>query len=575
MVARSTSGVISLRGSDPYAHRDQRSSSVGSLSVWHSGVCARMAHAGLSEHEPSKQYESSHRSVPTLSCIRPDLVSGREEFVKTALSVLIPALGDAKALIRELETWQRRLDPLALKLAPLPSGVWQAAAFLPRSPLSIRDCWDTFVRTVFSAKEVCCAPMAVDELRRQAYKAAACIDESLAGEVVYLIFEHDDLNAQRLAVLSSGQGLSALVKESFTLYRERQHERGEAGRRILCNPQEEPETIKRDVPQQAVVPALEVLTNVVSHVVSSFEVHWQLARMLGRGAQGAVWEARNRVDSTRSVAVKLAKAGDAEREIAAYRHLRLFERHPNVLEFHFAFRDQWHVNLGIELCKIDLCDLVVTQGGLAEAEARVWVRQLVAAVTYLHACDVVHLDIKLDNMFITHAGYLKLGDLGSAIVCFSSCCTSFLCGTKYYAAPEMLMTLELGRYQGRAADVWSIGVSACVMVSCVFPFRSDRPVELYKRYIQGLHTPLVLDSPKKREPYSSLLLQLLDECLAIDPAGRPSASVLGEMPWLASLARPNRAVKREASHDTFRETGEHNRRVMARLHDNDVAICRI
>ena len=490
MVARSTSGVIPIRGSDPYAQRDRRSSSVSSLSVWHSGVCARMSHAGLSEHEPSEQYESSHRSVP----------------------------------------------------------------------------------------------MTVHELRRQVHKAAARIDESLADEVEDLIFEHDVLNAQRLAVLSSGQGLVALVKESFTLYRELQHAR-KVGRRILCNPQEEPETIKRDVPK-LVVPALQVLTdvnNVVSYVVSSFDVHWQLARMLGSGGQGAVWEARNRVDSTRSVAVKLAKAGDAAREIAAYRHLQLFERHPNVLEFHFAFRDQWHVNLGFELCKTDLCDLVVSKDGLAEAEARVWVRQLVAAVTYLHACDVVHLDIKLDNMFITHAGYLKLGDLGSAIVCSSSWCTSSLWGTNYYAAPEMLMTFELGRYEGRAADVWSIGVSACVMVRCVFPFHSDHPAELYNLYIQGLRTgsrttqpPLVLGSRNEREPYSPLLLQLLDKCLAIDPTVRPSASALSEMPWLAckvplqvafwceSLARHNRPVKRHASHDTSHETGEHNRRVMAR-----------
>ena len=82
-----------------------------------------MAHARRSEHDPSEQYESSHRSVPTLSCIRPALVPGREEFVKTALSVLIPALGDAKALIRELETWQRRLDPLAL------NGTWHNALY--------------------------------------------------------------------------------------------------------------------------------------------------------------------------------------------------------------------------------------------------------------------------------------------------------------------------------------------------------------------------------------------------------------------------------------------------------------
>ena len=131
-----------------------------------------MSHAGLSEHEPSEQYESSHRSVP----------------------------------------------------------------------------------------------MTVHELRRQVHKAAARIDESLADEVEDLIFEHDVLNAQRLAVLSSGQGLVALVKESFTLYRELQHER-KVGRRILCNPQEEPETIKLDVPQQVVVPALQHLTD-VTNVVS-------------------------------------------------------------------------------------------------------------------------------------------------------------------------------------------------------------------------------------------------------------------------------------------------------------------
>ena len=54
-----------------------------------------MSHSGLSEQEPSEQYESSHRSVPTLSRIRPALVLGGEELVKTALSVRMPVLGDA------------------------------------------------------------------------------------------------------------------------------------------------------------------------------------------------------------------------------------------------------------------------------------------------------------------------------------------------------------------------------------------------------------------------------------------------------------------------------------------------
>ena len=57
-----------------------------------------------------------------------------------------------------------------------------------------------------------------------------------------------------------------------------------------------------------------VLPSIVSQVVPALEAQWTLERMLGSGAQGAVWAARNQVDQTWSVAVKLAKAGDAARE---------------------------------------------------------------------------------------------------------------------------------------------------------------------------------------------------------------------------------------------------------------------
>ena len=83
-----------------------------------------------------------------------------------------------------------------------------------------------------------------------------------------------------------------------------------------------------------------VLPSIVSQVVPALEAQWTLERMLGSGAQGAVWAARNQVDQTWSVAVKLAKAGDAAREVAAYRRLCLFEMHPNLLEFHFAYYDR-------------------------------------------------------------------------------------------------------------------------------------------------------------------------------------------------------------------------------------------
>ena len=82
-----------------------------------------------------------------------DRVPSRETFVTTAMCALFLALGESKTLVRGLEAWQHDLDRSALKLAPLPSAVLLAASRLPRSPHSIRDAWEFFLRTVFSDKD--------------------------------------------------------------------------------------------------------------------------------------------------------------------------------------------------------------------------------------------------------------------------------------------------------------------------------------------------------------------------------------------------------------------------------------
>lgn len=201
------------------------------------------------------------------------------------------------------------------------------------------------------------------------------------------------------------------------------------------------------------------------------------------------------------------------------------------------------INLGFDLCRVDLLEYVLSRGVLSEGAARRWSRQLIAAIVHLHACDVVHLDVKLENAFIDLSGQLKLGDLGLAAVLTPGQLTQKMCGSGVYAAPEVILSKEEGAYDGRAADIWSVGVCFFVMVRGRFPFQVKYPTKLYKGFVEAsreakatgttpMPAPRVLSARSQREPFSLSLLRVLDAALALDPADRPSARQLASAPWL-------------------------------------------
>lgn len=105
-----------------------------------------------------------------------------------------------------------------------------------------------------------------------------------------------------------------------------------------------------------------------------------------------------------------------------------------------------------------------------------YVYEITAALSKLHACSIMHWDIKCHNVMIDCEGHVKLIDLEFAKRI--SDWTYTRVGTVDFMAPEVI----LGKGYGLKADVWSFGVMLCEIICGHSPFRNvEDPVSLYEK----------------------------------------------------------------------------------------------
>lgn len=178
-------------------------------------------------------------------------------------------------------------------------------------------------------------------------------------------------------------------------------------------------------------------------------------------------------------------------------------------------------------------------GGLEEELARLFILQMANALQFIHDQEFAHLDIKLENILLDEYFNIKLADLGSWVsVKDNSGFIKNRRGTALYMAPEVSSLKPKAKFKGKAADIYSLGVTIYLLLTGEFPNTQDKEgtnVTCGSDPSDTFDWEMADDSKKLNDKYSELsedVKLLLQNMLHPDPSERPTVSQILSYPWL-------------------------------------------
>eukprot|EP00439_Symbiodinium_sp_Y106_P082534 s499_g21.t6 len=291
---------------------------------------------------------------------------------------------------------------------------------------------------------------------------------------------------------------------------------------------------------------------------SPLEDIYKMDKDLGKGAFGIVRLGRVRITGAKRAIKTISKemmkeqTGSLKMEIEIMKMLD----HPGVVMLFEIFEDD-DVHLSMELCSGGcLTDRVKTapKGQLPQRELPLAMRQILAAVNYLHELSIVHRDLKADNILlkvqpteVLRRTSLKVSDFGLSRIVEEGEYLSSMGGTPSHMAPEVFE-----RYYNHKCDLWSCGVLMYYLTSGELPFKNEEEV---KKGRYKMTNPVWDSLPSQPVAFLSMLLckrpssrysakkALRDDWLAEGKAVQNShASLLQELQRFRSYNKFKRAV---------------------------------
>jgi hypothetical protein len=290
---------------------------------------------------------------------------------------------------------------------------------------------------------------------------------------------------------------------------------------------------------------------------------FELARELGRGGFGVVYEARD-AELGRRVAFKALRPGDRARDPRVEELMRREAvavaqlQHPNIVTLFDAGRSDAGPYLVFELLRGETLAQRLARGTVSSREALRIALAVARALVHAHASGVLHRDLKPSNVFLTADGGVKVLDFGLAHVFGAG--GPPRSGTPGYMAPEQ----RRGDPEDARTDVYAVGVLLAEMA------RGPAPRLDVAALVAGAPGPLgalarrcAADDPADRPPDAAALADALARAIeAGEPAPAPAAAPAGGAS-VAALRHFFRGEECQARPVFGQDCAEHYRRAVA------------
>ncbi|KAL2506776.1 Mitogen-activated protein kinase kinase kinase 3 [Abeliophyllum distichum] len=276
-------------------------------------------------------------------------------------------------------------------------------------------------------------------------------------------------------------------------------------------------------------------------------IRWRKGEMIGCGAFGRVYMGMN-LDSGELLAVKEVAIGansaskkaqdqllELEKEVNLLKNLS----HPNIVRYLGTAREDDSLHILLEFVPGgSISSLLGKFGSFPESVIRMYTKQLLLGLEYLHKNKIMHRDIKGANILVDNKGCIKLADFGAskkveALATVTG--AKSMKGTPYWMAPEVIV--QSGH--SYSADIWSVGCTVIEMATGKAPWSQQ-----YQEVAALFYIGTTKSHPPIPEHLSAEAKDFLLKCLQKEPDLRPTASDLLKHPFVTGERQESRLVFR-------------------------------
>ena len=271
----------------------------------------------------------------------------------------------------------------------------------------------------------------------------------------------------------------------------------------------------------------------ISELNDSPEKRYKIIKLLGEGTYGAVYLAENNFTKEQVAMKKISKnSEDLLSDVEIMNEVEILKSldHPDIVKIYEFYKTDNYYYIIMEFCTGgELYDVINDE--FSETEIAVIFKQILSGLAYLHSHNIVHRDLKLENILISDTEIsnkqeklfdIKIIDFGTAKIFDPNQKNKAIVGSSLYIAPEVLE-----KKYGQECDLWSAGVILYMFIVGHAPFEGATDKIIMEKVKLGKY-------PRTEERWnnsSKEVRDLISKLLVLDPKKRIKAINALNHPW--------------------------------------------